>query len=278
MRAEQIARAVGDAVRVAATRMRPDMLRALEKAARNERSERGRQVLAQLIENARMGEEDGVPLCQDTGTVWVWLELGVDETLAGDVASAVDDAVAEAYRAGALRMSVVRDSLCDRTNTGTNTPVFLDITQRPGGGARVHVMLKGGGSDNASFVAMLEPSAGEEGVAKVVLDTVVAKASAACPPLVVGVGVGGTFDTVAKLSKKALLREIGEPSSDPCAAALEHRLLADINRTGIGPGALGGDTTAVAVHVVTAPSHIAALPIAVNIGCCAVRSVSVDVA
>jgi len=275
--AQDIARTVGDAVKTAATRMRPDMLRALEAACATERSERGREVLGQLVDNARIAQAEGVPLCQDTGTVWVWVELGAEETLVGDVSSAVDEAVARAYEAGGLRMSVVRDSLCDRTNTGTNAPAFVEITQRPGSGARVHVMLKGGGSDNASVVRMLEPAAGEEGIARVVRHAVAAKGSAACPPLVVGVGVGGTFDTVAKLSKKALLRVVGEPNPDPCAAELERRLLDEVNATGIGPGGLGGDTTAVAVHVLSGASHIAALPVAVNVGCCAVRSVSVDV-
>jgi len=219
-----------------------------------------------------------VPLCQDTGTVWVRLEIGSDECVGGDLQALVDDAVGAAYTEGALRMSVVRDALFDRTNTGDNTPAWLDVTSRPGSGARVDVMLKGGGSDNASALAMLPPSAGAEGVQRFVLETVRAKATGACPPLVVGVAVGGTFDSVAAMAKKALLRTICSPAPDARSADFEHEMLETINATGIGPAGLGGRTTAVAVHLVTAPCHIAALPVAVNLGCCAMRSASRELA
>lgn len=272
-----IAVAVRDAILRAATELRPDVARALRDAANIERSERGRAVLGQLLENCQIAERDGVPLCQDTGTVWVWVELGAEERVGGDLQAAIDRAVVEAYTQGALRMSVCRDALLDRTNTGDNTPAFVDVTLRPGSGARVHVMLKGGGSDNSSALAMLDPSAGVEGVRQFVLETVQAKASGACPPVVVGVGVGATFDKVGVLAKKALLRPVGETNPDGRLAALERDLLAEINALGIGPGGLGGDATALAVHVATAPCHIAALPVAVNMGCSAVRSVSVDV-
>ncbi|MDP2182635.1 MAG: fumarate hydratase [Actinomycetota bacterium] len=272
-----IAVAVRDAIRRAATELRPDVARALRDAANSERSERGCAVLGQLIENCEIAARDAVPLCQDTGTVWVWIELGAEEHVGGDLQGAIDRAVAEAYADGALRMSVCRDALLDRANTGDNTPAFVDVTVRPGKGARVHVMLKGGGSDNASALAMLDPSAGLDGVRRFVLETVQAKASGACPPVVVGVGVGTTFDKVGSLAKKALLRAVGETNPDPRLAALERDLLAEINALGIGPGGLGGDTTALAVHLASAPCHIAALPVAVNMGCSAVRSVSVDV-
>ena len=274
---------IADAVRVAIPRaadsVRPDFLDALQAAALSERSPRGRAVLAQLLENARIAEADRVPVCQDTGTVWVRVELGDEECVCGDLQAAINAAVAEAYRDAKLRMSVVRDALLDRTNTGDNTPAFVDIAlgARGGTGATVHVMLKGGGSDNASRVEMLAPSAGMAGVARVVLEAVEAKATGACPPLLVGVGVGATFDKVGGLAKKALLREIGTPPSDPRLAAFEAELLSAVNGTGIGPAGLGGDTTALAVHVATAPYHIAALPVAVNLGCCAVRSASVEV-
>lgn len=173
-------------------------------------------------------------------------------------------------------MSVVHDALFDRANTGDNTPAFAEIATRPGHGATLHVLLKGGGSDNASRVVMLAPGAGIEGMRKVVLDCVREKAANACPPLIVGVGVGATFDKVAGLAKHALLREIGSPAASPKHAAFERELLEAINATGIGPGALGGKTTALAVHLETAPCHIAALPVAVNMGCSAMRSVSID--
>ncbi|MHB9003474.1 MAG: fumarate hydratase [Coriobacteriia bacterium] len=275
--AAAIAHAVESNILEAASRLRADVDAVLRGALLAERSERGRFVLAQLVENAQIAATDGVPLCQDTGTVWVWVELGEQEMLPAGLAAAIDGAVAEAYRRGGLRMSVARDALFDRTNTGDNTPAFLDITLRPGTGARVHVMLKGGGSDNASVLEMLPPSAGEEGVTEVVLRAVRERATGACPPLVLGVGVGSTFDKVGLLAKKALLRQIGTANTDPRAAALEASLLAAVNATGIGPAGLGGDTTALAVHVATAPCHIAALPVAVNMGCCAMRSVSVDV-
>ena len=276
MHVDVIADAVRASIAEAATTLRPDALDALAAAAARERSERGRRVLAQLLENARIASRDAVPLCQDTGTVWVWVELGVEEPLEGDLASAVNSAVRDAYASNALRMSVVEDALIGRVNTGDNTPAFIDLTGRPGRGATVHTMLKGGGSDNASALSMLDPSAGRDGVARFVLDTVSAKATGACPPLMIGVGVGGTFDTVAKLAKKALLRPVGVPSADPAIASLEAELLAGVNALGIGPAGLGGDTTALAVHVLTAPCHIAALPVAVNLGCSAMRSVTVE--
>ncbi len=270
-----IATAVRDAIRVAAVELRPDVAAALARAARSETSARGRAVLAQLVENAEIASMDRVPLCQDTGSVWVRIEMGSDERLGGDLHSQVDAAVTEAYRDGALRMSMVRDALLDRTNSGDNTPAFIEIVSRPGTGARVDVMLKGGGSDNASVVTMLDPAAGIAGVRDAVVNAVVAKGASACPPLLIGVGVGSTFDRVASLAKHALLRPIGS-SGDPRAAALERELLEAVNATGVGPGGLGGSTTALAVHVETAPCHIACLPVAVNLGCCAIRSATVE--
>lgn len=274
--AAAIAEVVRELVPRAATELRPDVAAALAGAAARERSPRGREVLGQLVANARIAACDRVPLCQDTGSVWVRIELGAEETLTGDVPCLVDAAVAAAYRDAALRMSLVHDALLDRSNTGDNTPAFIDIAWRPGSGATVHVMLKGGGSDNASRVEMLSPDAGFGGVKRIVLETVEAKATGACPPLLVGVGVGATFDKVAGLAKAALLRPIGEPA-DPRLAQFEAELLDAVNATGIGPAGLGGDTTALAVHVRSAPCHIAALPVAVNMGCCAVRSASAEV-
>jgi fumarate hydratase subunit alpha len=272
-----IARAVHDAVGEAASTLRPDVLAALEAAPATELSERGRRVLAQLIENARIAAEDSAPLCQDTGTVRVRIELGADERLGSGLQEAIDAAVASAYADFGLRASVVRDALLDRSNTGDNTPAIVEIVPRAGTGARVEVMLKGGGSDNASALVMLDPSEGEDGVVRAVVDAVTAKGASACPPLLVGVGVGGAFDTVAGLAKRALARRIGEPG-DPRVTALEARLLEAVNATGVGPGGFGGSTTALAVHVASAPCHIACLPVAVNLGCYAVRFASVELA
>lgn len=257
--------------------LRPDVLAALQRAAAGEENARGRLVLEQLLENARIAAEDRVPLCQDTGTVWVCLELGRDDcSLAGDPFAEVDLAVSRAYREGCLRMSTLRDALVDRTNPGNNTPAFTEVRFVAGGGAKLHVMLKGGGSDNASCVEMLPPGAGWEGVRRVVLERVRKKASSACPPLVVGVGVGATFDKVGGLAKHALLRPVDAPHADPRVAALEEELLAAVNALGMGPGALGGTCTALSCHIETAPCHIAALPVAVNMGCSAMRSITVD--
>lgn len=275
--AEAIGSAVHDAVVRAATELRPDALEAMRAALARERSDRGRTVLGQLIENAGVAAGDGVPLCQDTGSVWVLLEVGEDECVCGDVPAAVDRAVAAAYAEARLRMSIARDALLDRANTGDNTPAFIDVAFRPGPGVTVHVMLKGGGSDNASALAMLSPAEADEGVVRFVTESVARSAAAACPPVVVGVGIGATFDKVGTLAKKALLRPVGAAHPDPHAAALERRLHGEIDALGIGPGGLGGTVTALAVHVLTAPCHIASLPVAVNVGCSAVRSASVEV-
>ena len=275
--ARQVADAVREAIAEAAVTLRPDVLAAMRAAAATETSERGRRVLSQLVENAEIAAADRVPLCQDTGTVWVRVTVGTGECLTGDLHAEVDRALAEVYRAGALRMSTVRDALLDRSNPGDNSPAFIEIAQRPGSGATVDVMLKGGGSDNASVLAMLDPAAGWPGVREFVLDTVRAKATGACPPLLVGVGVGSTFDKVGALAKSALLREIGSAPEDARLVSLERELLDAINATGIGPAGLGGATTALSVHIATAPSHIATLPVAVNMGCSAVRSATVEV-
>ena len=275
--ARQVADAVREAIAEAAVTLRPDVFAAMRVAVAEETSERGRRVLSQLVENAEIAAADRVPLCQDTGTVWVRVTVGTGECLTGDLHAEVDRAVGEVYRAGALRMSTVRDALLDRSNPGDNAPAFIELTQRPGTGATVDVMLKGGGSDNASVLAMLDPAAGWPGVRDLVLDTVRRKATGACPPLVIGVGVGATFDTVGVLAKSALLREIGSAPADPRLATLERELLEAVNATGIGPAGLGGSTTALAVHIATAPCHIAALPVAVNMGCSAVRTATVEV-
>lgn len=275
---EAVARAVYEAVLRIACELPADVRAALEDARAAEGDGRGAFVLDQLVENARIAAADRVPLCQDTGTVWVCLEAGPDVLVPGDVFAHVDAAVARAYDEARLRKSVVRDALFDRANTGDNTPAFVDVhfVERPG--ARVHVMLKGGGSDNASRVVMLAPGAGREGVVRAIMDCVREKAANACPPLVIGIGVGSTFDRVAHLAKTALLRPVGKRSADPRAAAFERELLEEVNGTGLGPGALGGRTLAFDVHVETAPCHIAALPLAVNMGCSAMRRATVELA
>ena len=257
--AETVGEAVYDAIRQCAVTLRPDFRKAVE-AAREEAAPESREagVLDRILENARIGATDGVPICQDTGSVWVCLEVGESLAVPGNIFSRVNDAVARAYTDGRLRMSLVRDALFDRANTGDNTPAFCELKLVPGDSATLHVLLKGGGSDNASRVVMLPPGAGADSVRRVVLDCVREKAANACPPLVIGLGVGATFDKVAGLAKHALLREVGSSAASAEAAAFEEELLAEVNALGIGPAALGGAPTALAVHLETAPCHIAA--------------------
>ncbi|WP_303202246.1 fumarate hydratase [Raoultibacter timonensis] len=275
--AHEVADAVYAAIPRLACVLPPDVLAGLEAAREAEGDPRGRIVLDQLVENARIAERDQVPLCQDTGTVWASLEIGPDVLVAGDVLAGVDDAVARAYDEALLRKSVVGNAIFDRTNSGDNTPAFTDIhpVSEPGV-ARLHIMLKGGGSDNASRVVMLVPGAGRAGIVDALVDCVREKAANACPPLVIGIGIGATFDKVAGLAKRALMRPIDADAPDEETRALEGELLAAVNATGIGAGALGGSHTALAVRVETAPCHIAALPLAINMGCSAMRRCTVD--
>lgn len=274
---------VADAVRAAIPQLAcvlPTDIEAGLIAARNcESNPRGCVVLDQLVENARIAREEWVPICQDTGTVWVSLEIGPGVLVGGDVFADVNDAVACAYDEALLRKSVVRDAIFDRANTQDNTPAFCDIhTVDEPGVARLHIMLKGGGSDNASRVVMLVPGAGKQGIIDELVRCVREKGANACPPLVVGVGIGATFDKVAGLAKRALMRPVDEPAVDEQVRALEEELLAAVNATGVGPGGIGGETTALAVRVVSAPCHIAALPLAINMGCSAMRRMTIDLA
>ncbi len=275
-----IGRAVYSAVRECACTLRADCLTAVQEAydASLATSPDARQtsVLRNIVRNAEIGMDEGVPICQDTGSVWVCLEVGEGTSLPADALSQVDEAVARAYADGRMRMSIVKDALFDRANTNDNTPAFTEVRFVPERACRLHVMLKGGGSDNASRVVMLPPSAGREGVKRELLACVREKAANACPPLIVGVGVGGTFDKVAGLAKHALLRRVGTPARSDAHAAFEREMLDAVNATGIGPAALGGAPTALAVHLETAPCHIAALPLAVNMGCCAMRSATME--
>lgn len=273
----EVAQAVYAAIPQLACVLPRDIADGLAAARAAETNPRGRAVLDQLVENAAIAKADCVPICQDTGTVWVSLEIGPDVAIVGDVFADVDAAVARSYDEARLRKSVVCDAVLNRANTESNTPAFCDVhpVDKPGV-ARLHIMLKGGGSDNASRVVMLVPGAGKEGIIEELVACVCEKAANACPPLVVGVGIGSTFDKVAGLAKRALMRPVDEPATDPHVRDLEEKLLAAVNATGVGPGGLGGVTTALAVRVATAPCHIAALPLAINMGCSAMRRTTVD--
>lgn len=274
---EQVARVVREAIPKLACVLPADISRALRVAQQNETHPLACEVLHELCENASIAQTDHVPICQDTGTVWVSLEIGSDVGIQGDVFSLVDKAVADAYNKAALRKSLVHDALLDRNNTGNNTPAFCDVhvVDEPGV-ANLHIMLKGGGSDNASRVVMLVPGAGKQGIIDEVVKCVREKAPNACPPLIVGVGVGATFDKVGGLAKHALLRPVGSAPKDEATAAIEAELLAAVNATGLGAGGVGGAHTALAVHVETAPCHIAALPLAINMGCSAMRRTTIN--
>ena len=275
--ADQVANAVYYAIPELAYVLPDDVRLALVAAREAETNPRGRIVLDQLLENAAIAAADRVPLCQDTGTVWVCLEIGSNVIVSGDVFSGVNVAVARAYEEAKLRNSLVCDAMFNRANTGNNTPAFCEIHPVPAlDVTRLSIMLKGGGSDNASKVVMLNPSAGKQGIIDEVVACVKEKAASACAPIIVGVGIGSNFDKVEGLEKRSLLRRIGEVSADAQVAELESDLLEAVNVTGIGPGGVGGKTTALAVKVNTAPCHIAALPLAINMGCSAMRRVTLE--
>lgn len=274
---ESIGRALEENIPQLAYVLPTDVAQALEQARQHETNRYAAQALDLLLENASIAATDSVPLCQDTGTTWVCLEVGPDIVVPGNVFSRVNEGVAHAYVDGKLRKSVVKDALFNRENTQNNTPAFTDIhfVDEPGV-CRLHIMLKGGGSDNASRVVMLAPGAGRKGIVDEVIKCVREKAANACPPLVVGVGVGGTFDKVAGLAKQALMRPVGAPAADADHAVFEQELLDAINATGVGAAGFGGDTTALTVRVETAPCHIAALPVAINLGCSAMRRCTIE--
>ena len=249
----------------------PDIREALGRAAAEEESPYGRAVLEELVQNADLARSTGLALCQDTGMAVVFLSIGQDvHFTGGSLADAVDAGVADGYTHGFLRASVVSDPLL-RCNTGDNTPAVLHIAVVPGSAVEVVVAPKGFGSENMSALRMLSPSEGVEGVMRVVLDTVDQAGPNPCPPVIVGVGLGGTMEKAALLAKRALLRPVGSHSALPHIATLERELLEAVNRLGIGPSGLGGRTTALAVHIETYPTHIAGLPVAVNMGCHATR-------
>ncbi len=273
---EMVAQAVAKAIPELAFVLPRDIEEALVRAAETETSPRASEVLRILCENARIAARDRVPICQDTGSIWVCLEVGPDVLVPGDVFADVNAAVAEGYIKHNLRKSIVRNALFDRANTGDNTPAFTELRTVDAPGARLQVMLKGGGSDNASRVVMLTPGQGREGIVNAVLDCVREKAANACPPLIIGIGIGATFDKVAGLAKHALMRPLDVPNPNADAAELERELLSRVNALGVGAGALGGATTALGVRVETAPCHIAALPLAINMGCSAMRRATIE--
>jgi fumarate hydratase subunit alpha len=251
--------------------LEPDMRRAFERALTTERSEAGRHVLRLLQNNADLAQTRRIPYCQDTGFVVCFVELGQDvHVTGGGLYDAINEGVRQGYTEGYLRASIVRSPF-DRVNTGDNTPAVIHVDVVEGTTLRIMVMAKGGGCENRSKYKMLTPAEGAAGVKEWILECVKTAGPDACPPLILGVGVGGTFEKAALLSKKALFREVGARNSDPTLDALEQDLLDRANRTGIGPQGYGGDTTAFGIHVLTYPCHITSLPVAVTVECHAHR-------
>ena len=244
-----------------------DVLEGLRNACEREESPNGRDILEQLLLNADIAKNNQVPICQDTGFAVVFVELGQEVHLTGgDLYQAINAGVRKGYQAGYLRKSVVHHPLL-RENSGDNTPAVIHLKIVPGDRIKLILAPKGGGSENMSAVKMLKPADGRRGVKEFVVDVVSCAGSNACPPLVVGVGIGGTLEKVAMLSKEALLRELGQASIIPDIAQLEAELLDEINNLGLGPQGLGGRVTALAVHIEVYPTHIASLPVAVNLNC-----------
>ncbi|UCF30580.1 MAG: fumarate hydratase [bacterium] len=267
---EQITTAVKKMALEAAYELGDDVRAALNRGLDRETSPTGRDVINQLLENADIAKEGEFPMCQDTGLAVVFVELGQDvHIVGGDVNEAIQDGVRQGYEEGYLRKSVCHPFT--RQNTGDNTPAILHFRIVPGDGIKITLAGKGGGSENMSRVMMLKPSDGKEGIKDYVVQRVKEAGPNPCPPIVVGVGIGGTFEKAALLAKEALLRPLGEANKDPELAEMESELLDRINKLGIGPAGLGGRTTALAVNVEMMPCHIASLPVAVNINCHAHR-------
>lgn len=264
---DQIADTIARLVQEANYVLEEDVTRALSKAISLEEAPVGQAVLMQITDNYNIAQTERVPMCQDTGAAVVFLEIGQDcHVVGGDLKEAVNRGVAKGYTEGYLRMSMVEDPI-NRVNTKNNTPAMIHIDMVPGDQVKIKVDCKGGGSENMSQLRMLPPSAGWEGARQFIVETVANAGPNACPPLIIGVGLGGTFEKCAYLAKKSLLREVGAPHPDPFWAAKEQELLEEINKLGVGPMGLGGTVTALAVHIEVMGCHIVALPVAVNIEC-----------
>lgn len=255
-----------------------DIMTALEKARENEKSKVGKSVLTKIIENDKLAAKEEVPLCQDTGMAILFVEYGDKVVIEdGSFEDAVNEGVRQAYKDGYLRKSVVNDPVFDRLNTKDNTPAIIHTRIVKGDKIKITAGGKGFGSENMSAIKMLTPSYGIEGVKKFILDTVRTAGPNPCPPIVVGIGIGGTFERSAQLAKKATFRAIDTHNEDERYAKLEDELLESINKMGFGPAGLGGTTTAIGVNIETSPTHIAGMPVAVNICCHAARHASAEI-
>ncbi len=249
-----------------------DGLAALKRAREKEESPVAKDVLNQMIENTEIAAKDKTPLCQDTGAAVVMLELGQEvHVTGGDLSTAINEGVREAYDKGYLRKSMVRQPFSARVNTKDNTPAIIHSDIVPGDKIKISVIPKGGGSENCSRLTVMPPAKGRQGIIEFVVNLVNESGSNPCPPIIIGIGIGGTTDKAMTMAKHALLRKVGEPNPDPEVAELEKEILQRVNNLGIGPMGYGGRTTALAVHIETFPAHIASMPVAVNIQCWCAR-------
>jgi fumarate hydratase subunit alpha len=272
IKATEITKVISNLCQEANFGLGEDVLTALKKALKTEESPLGKEVLTQLIQNAKVARDERVALCQDCGTAVVFLEIGQDVHITGgDLNAAVEEGVRQGYDEGCLRKAMVKQPFSARINTRDNTPAVIHAEIVPGDKLKITVMPKGGGAENMSKLAMLLPNDGREGIIEMAVKTVDEAGGNACPPLVIGVGIGGTSEKAMLLAKKALLRTVGQPSPDPEVAKLEKDILAGVNALGIGPMGFGGSTTALAVHAEVTPTHITSLPVAVNLQCHSAR-------
>lgn len=269
-------RKITEAIRLQAVEVNTDLPKDVEQALENgyahEESPFGQYCLKQILANARLARSEHQAMCQDTGTMVVYVNIGQNlHLIGGDVTEAINEGVRLGYEEGYLRKSMVEEPVFDRVNTGDNTPAVIHYNIVPGDQLELILMPKGGGAENMGALGMLKPTAGKQGVADFVVDAVSRAGGNPCPPIIVGVGIGGTMERATEIAKEALMRDIGSHHPDPRYAALEEELLERINKLGIGPQGLGGRVTALAVHINTHPCHIASLPVAVNINCHAAR-------
>jgi len=269
--AARIAEVVGKLCQEANFELEDDVQKGLEKMYQEEESPAGKEVMRQILENSRISRTERMPLCQDTGYLVVFAELGQDVHITGGgFEDAVNEGVRKGYTEGYLRKSVLADPIRGG-NTKDNTPAIIHLRLVPGDKLKMYIVPKGGGSENMSRIAMMKPADGVEGIKKFVVDGVREASGNPCPPVMVGVGIGGTFEKCAQIAKKALIRPVGSSHPDPFYDKLEKELLELVNRTGVGPAGLGGRCTAFAVHIETAPRHIASFPVAMNINCHSAR-------
>jgi len=269
---QQITKSISNLFQEACVYLPEDVLTAIKQARENEESPVARDVLDRILENTRIAAEEKTPLCQDTGTAVVLLELGQEVHITGgDLYEAINEGVRQGYDKGYLRKSMVYQPYSARVNTKDNTPAIIYADIVPGDKLKIVVMPKGGGAENMTRLAMLSPSQGRQGVIDFVVNAVDEAGSNPCPPVIVGVGIGGTAEKTIMLAKRALLREVGKPNPDVEVAELEKEILQRVNNLGIGPQGFGGRTTALAVHAEVFPCHIASMPVAVNLQCHSAR-------